>query len=47
MRLNKPRIVPLANAEIADEHRKMMDEHFRQGGIFNIFRTLLKAPQSL
>ncbi|VAW00601.1 Carboxymuconolactone decarboxylase [hydrothermal vent metagenome] len=46
MRLNKPRIAPLTDAEIGDEHRAMMDERFRQGGIFNIFRTLLKAPKA-
>ncbi len=46
MRLSKPRIAPLSDAEIGDEHREMMAERFRKGSILNIFRTLLKAPKA-
>ena len=46
MRLSKPRVAPLADDEIGDEHREMMGERFRKGSILNIFRTLLKAPKA-
>ncbi|MFK7977017.1 MAG: carboxymuconolactone decarboxylase family protein [Halioglobus sp.] len=46
MRLKKPRIAPLSDAEIGDEHRKMLGERFRKGSILNIFRTLLHAPKA-
>jgi 4-carboxymuconolactone decarboxylase len=46
MRLNKPRIAPLSDAEIGDEHRAMLGDRFRGGPILNIFRTLLKAPKA-
>lgn len=46
MRLNKPRIAPLTDAEIGDEHRAMLGDRFRGGSILNIFRTLLKAPKA-
>lgn len=46
MRLDKPRIAPLTDSEIGDDHRAMLGERFRKGSILNIFRTLLKAPKA-
>ncbi|GAB5486720.1 MAG: carboxymuconolactone decarboxylase family protein [Parasphingorhabdus sp.] len=46
MRLNTPRIAPLSDSEIGDEHRAMLGDRFRGGPILNIFRTLLKAPKA-
>lgn len=46
MRLNKPRIVPLAESDLDPESRAMLGERFQSGKIFNIFRTLIKAPKA-
>jgi 4-carboxymuconolactone decarboxylase len=46
MRLDKPRIAPLAESELGPEQRAMLGERFRSGKIFNIFRTLIKAPKA-
>lgn len=46
MRLNKPRIAPLTDSEINDEHREMLGGRFRKGSLLNIFRTLLHAPKA-
>lgn len=46
MRLDNPRIAPLTDVEIGDEHRAMLGDRFRDGPILNIFRTLLKAPKA-
>ncbi|MEO9601549.1 carboxymuconolactone decarboxylase family protein [Parasphingorhabdus sp.] len=46
MRLNKPRIAPLAESELDTESRAMLGERFQSGKILNIFRTLIKAPRA-
>jgi 4-carboxymuconolactone decarboxylase len=46
MRLDKPRIAPLAESELGSEQRAMLGERFKTGKILNIFRTLLKAPKA-
>jgi alkylhydroperoxidase family enzyme len=46
VRLSKPRIAPLAESELDPESRAMLGERFQGGKIFNIFRTLIKAPKA-
>ncbi len=46
MRLSKPRVEPLTDDEIGEEHRAMLGDRFKSGPILNIFRTLLKAPKA-
>jgi alkylhydroperoxidase family enzyme len=46
MRLSKPRIAPLADAELTPEQAEAL-EAFRPGPVFNIFRTLAHAPKAL
>jgi len=46
MRLEKPRIAPLSDAELAPEQSEAL-EAFRPGPVFNIFRTLAHAPKAL
>lgn len=45
MRLNKPRIAPLQDHEIGEEQRALLGERFK-GQIYNIFRTLSRAPKA-
>jgi 4-carboxymuconolactone decarboxylase len=46
MRLSKPRIAPLSDAELTPEQAEAL-EAFRPGPVFNIFRTLAHAPKAL
>ena len=46
MRLDKPRIAPLAESELDEKSRAMLGERFQSGKILNIFRTLIKAPKA-
>lgn len=46
MRLTKPRIAPMTDAEMGPEQRAAL-EPFGTGPIFNIFRTLARAPKAL
>jgi len=46
MRLDKPRIAPLAESELGAESKAMLGERFQAGKILNIFRTLIKAPKA-
>jgi alkylhydroperoxidase family enzyme len=46
MRLSKPRITPLADAELTPEQAEAL-EAFRPGPVLNIFRTLARAPKAL
>ncbi len=46
MRLNKPRIAPLSDADMDDEQKAMLGERFQQGPVLNIFRTLARAPKA-
>src|SRR4051812_13877950 len=46
MRLSKPRIAPLSDAELSPEQAEAL-EAFRPGPVLNIFRTLARAPKAL
>src|SRR3954464_4040669 len=46
MRLSKPRIAPLGDAELTPEQSEAL-EAFRPGPVLNIFRTLARAPKAL
>ena len=46
MRVTKPRIVPMTDAEMGPEQREAL-KPFGTGPIFNIFRTLARAPKAL
>ena len=46
MRLSKPRIAPLSDAELTPEQSEAL-EAFRPGPVLNIFRTLVHAPKAL
>jgi alkylhydroperoxidase family enzyme len=46
MRLSKPRIAPLSDAELTPEQAEAL-EPFRPGPVLNIFRTLAHAPKAL
>jgi alkylhydroperoxidase family enzyme len=46
MRLSKPRIAPLSDAELTPEQAQAL-EAFRPGPVINIFRTLAHAPKAL
>jgi len=46
MRLKRPRIAPLSDAEMSDEQKEALAPQFGQGNIYNIFRTLGRAPKA-
>ena len=46
MRLTKPRIAPLSDAELNLEQQEALKD-FRPGPVLNIFRTLARAPKAL
>jgi alkylhydroperoxidase family enzyme len=46
MRLTKPRYAPLSDAELSPEQAEALKE-FGPGPVFNIFRTLVRAPKAL
>ena len=46
MRLTKPRIAPIADADLSPEQAEAL-EAFRPGPVLNIFRTLVHAPKAL
>ena len=46
MRLKAPRIAPLSNDEMSDEQKQMMGERFDRNAIFNVFRTIARAPKA-
>ena len=45
MRLTKPRIAPLSDAEMGEEHKEALKDF--GPNILNIFRTLVRAPKAL
>ena len=45
MRLDKPRIAPLSDAEMGEEHKEALKDF--GPNILNIFRTLVRAPKAL
>lgn len=46
MRLKQPRVAPLRDDEMSDDQKEMLGERFKTGRVFNIFRTLSKAPKA-
>ena len=46
MRLKAPRIAPLSNEEMSDEQKEMMGQRFDRNAIFNVFRTIARAPKA-
>ncbi|PZQ61009.1 MAG: carboxymuconolactone decarboxylase family protein [Phenylobacterium zucineum] len=46
MRLSKPRIAPMTDAEMGPEQKEALKD-FGPGPILNIFRTLARAPKAL
>lgn len=46
MRLKAPRIAPLADAEMNADHREALAAQFGRGNVYNIFRTLARAPDA-
>lgn len=46
MRLNAPRIAPLADADMNAGHREALAAQFGRGNVYNIFRTLARAPDA-
>ena len=46
MRLSKPRIAPLSDADLTPDQAEAL-EAFRPGPVLNIFRTLAHAPKAL
>ena len=46
MRLSKARILPLQDSELNDKQRDVAATQIKRGGLFNIFRTLLRAPKA-
>ena len=45
MRLKAPRILPLRDEEMDAETRETLKDRFDTGAVFNIFRTLARAPK--
>ena len=46
MRLNKSRIAPLADSELDPEMKETLAKNFNGRPVFNIFRTLARAPKA-
>lgn len=46
MRLKAPRIAPLADADMKADHREALAAQFGRGNVYNIFRTLARAPDA-
>ncbi|WP_300379395.1 carboxymuconolactone decarboxylase family protein [Henriciella sp.] len=46
MRLSKPRVAPLSDEEMGEEQKALLGERFKGGNVFNIFRTLSRAPKA-
>jgi 4-carboxymuconolactone decarboxylase len=46
MRLKAPRIAPLADADMSAEQKEALAAQFGRGPVFNIFRTLGRAPKA-
>ena len=44
MRLNKPRLAPIADGEGDEEQRELMDRAAQNGRVLNIFRTMIHHP---
>jgi alkylhydroperoxidase family enzyme len=46
MRLNKPRIAPLTDAEMDPDQKAELTKTFQGRPVYNIFRTLSRAPKA-
>lgn len=46
MRLSAPRIKPLTDDEMTPEQKEVLEPQFGRGRVFNIFRTLARAPKA-
>ncbi|MCC7268915.1 MAG: carboxymuconolactone decarboxylase family protein [Caulobacteraceae bacterium] len=46
MRLTKPRIAPLADAELDADQKEVLAPMIEQGRVLNIFRTLARKPKA-
>ena len=46
MRLKRARIEPLSDAEMNADHREALAAQFGRGNVYNIFRTLARAPDA-
>ena len=46
MRLSKARIQPLQDSELDDKQREVAATQIKRGGLFNVFRTLLRSPKA-
>ena len=47
MRLQQPRIKPVADADLTDDQRELLSPMAANGPVLNIFRTLVGAPKAL
>ena len=47
MRLTKPRIAPVPQADWTDEQRELVAPMAERGGVLNIFRTFLNKPAAM
>lgn len=46
MRLKKARFLPLTDEEMTPEQKTVLEPQFGRGRVFNIFRTLARAPKA-
>jgi len=46
MRLNKPRIAPLSDSQLSEEQKEILKPQVERNAVFNIFKTLIKAPKA-
>lgn len=46
MRLSMPRVEPLSDADMSAEQKDALAGQFGRGSVFNIFRTLARAPKA-
>jgi 4-carboxymuconolactone decarboxylase len=42
MKLSKPRITPLAEAEWTDDQRKVLEPYYKEGRVYNVIATLAR-----
>ena len=47
MRLDRPRLAPLADAELSPEQAALIDDFKARGADYNIFRTFVRDPAAL
>ena len=47
MRLDRPRLAPLADAELSPEQAALIEDFKARGADYNIFRTFVRDPAAL